>query len=541
MGDYLSSTPRNATYRSKTTQNQLIDICGELLSNTIVTEVKEAKFYSILADEATDCANIEQMSLVVRFVDTSASIREEFLGFVACKRGVSGEAIANTILDFLHELGLLIDLCRGQGYDGAGNMAGRLSGTAARINALQDKAVYVHCNSHILNLCVAKCSEQQLVRNMMDHVRVASEFFNFSPKRFALLAKTIKELLPMARHSHLIDVCHTRWVARIDGLGVFVELFLAIVHCFEEIKNNADRTWNYESTQKASSLYHSTVVFQFIITLIVVSRCLEVTRPLTKQLQSSSIDAGSAREKVHLLYVMLERIRSEIETKHDMWFQEAAAIAESVGTAEAKPRTTGRQMHRANMPAESVSEYYCRVISIPFLDHLTTQVKTRFTQTNLDVMDAAYGLPKNVVTHPNNWNTNFSKFLEMYKDDLPEPRYLATELEMWNETCRMADSKLPSTLTHVLKFIDKTTFPNVYTALQIFATIPVTTCSCERSISGLRRLKTFLRNSMSEGRLKGLALLNVHREIHLDVDKVIDSFAAKHPRRMLLNDILNAE
>ena len=214
MRDYLSSTRRNATYRSKTTQNQLIDICGELLSNTIVTEVKEAKFYSILADEATDCANIEQMSLVVRFVDTSASIREEFLGFVACKLGVSGEAIANTILDFLRELGLSIDLCRGQGYDGAGNMAGRLSGTAAPINALQDKAVYVHCNSHILNLCLAKCSEQQLVRNMMDHVHVASEFFNFSPKCFALLAKTINELLPKPRHSHLIDVCRTRWVAR---------------------------------------------------------------------------------------------------------------------------------------------------------------------------------------------------------------------------------------------------------------------------------------------------------------------------------------
>ena len=105
----------------------------------------------------------------------------------------------------------------------------------------------------------------------------------------------------------------------------------------------------------------------------------------------------------------------------------------------------------------------------------------------------------------------------------------------------MPHGRQPSTLPDVLKFFDKTTFPNVYTVLQIFATIPVTTCSCERSISRLPRLKTFLRNSMSEGRLKGLALLNVHREIHLDVDKVIDSFAAKHPRRMLLNDILNAE
>ena len=47
-----------------------------------------------------------------------------------------------------------IDDCRGQGYNGAGNMAGQLSGAAAGIQAVQNMAIYVHCNSHILNLYV---------------------------------------------------------------------------------------------------------------------------------------------------------------------------------------------------------------------------------------------------------------------------------------------------------------------------------------------------------------------------------------------------
>ena len=46
---------------------------------------------------------------------------------------------------------------------------------------------------------------------------------------------------------------------------------------------------------------------------------------------------------------------------------------------------------------------------------------------------------------------------------------------------------------------------------------------------------------MGEKRLKALALLNVHRKINLDVDKVIDRFAIKHPRRMLLVDIFNSD
>ena len=213
------------------------------------------------------------------------NFHQEFLGFVPCKNGVSGEAIANTIQDFLRDCRLPIGDCRGQGYDRAGNMAGRLSGAAARIQAVQDKAIYVHCNSHILNLCVASCCKELLVSNMLEHVRVVSEFFNFPPKRFELLVKTIEEMLPKANHKRQINVCKTRWVARIDGLDVFIEVFRAIVRCFEIIKANVDDTWNPESVKKAFYLFHATVSFSFIAPLVFVSRCLEVTRPLTVQLQ----------------------------------------------------------------------------------------------------------------------------------------------------------------------------------------------------------------------------------------------------------------
>ena len=233
-------------------------------------------------------------------------------------------------------------------------------------------------------------------------------------------------------------------------------------------------------------------------------------------------------------------MRSGMEKIHDGWFKEATALSGSVGTVPARPRTTGRQKNRANTPAESITEYYRRVISIPFLDHLINQVQTRFSKRNLDVMDAVYGMLTNVLNNPE-WKTRFSKFLEIYKDDLPVPYFLSTELEMWSEKCRLPDVILPTTLSEVLLFADKTSFPNISTAFQIFATIPVTTCTCERSISGLRRLKTYLRNSMKENRLKALALLNVHREIHLDINEVIDRFATKHPRRMMLSDILNDE
>ena len=220
--EHVQNTPKHATYRSKTTQNELIEICGNLIRRKICDEIKQAQYFSILANEACDVSNVEQMPIVLRFVDSEASIREEFLGFSECSEGMTGKAIACAILKFVEDIGLNMEFCRGQGYDGAANMVGKCSGAAAIITSKVPKIPYVHCGSHLLNLCIASACNIQLVRNMMAHVRIVSDFFNNSPKCFQLLQKKIREI-PSARHSRLIDVCRTRWLARIDGLDVFAE------------------------------------------------------------------------------------------------------------------------------------------------------------------------------------------------------------------------------------------------------------------------------------------------------------------------------
>ena len=65
-----------------------------MITKRLVDDVKRAKFFSILADEATDCSNTEQMALVLRFVDNSSKIREDFLGFIECSDELSGEALS---------------------------------------------------------------------------------------------------------------------------------------------------------------------------------------------------------------------------------------------------------------------------------------------------------------------------------------------------------------------------------------------------------------------------------------------------------------
>ena len=57
--------------------------------------------------------------------------------------------------NFIRDLGFEIGNLRGQGYDGAGNMAGKKSGVSSRILKLNDETLYVHCFNRQLFLRLA--------------------------------------------------------------------------------------------------------------------------------------------------------------------------------------------------------------------------------------------------------------------------------------------------------------------------------------------------------------------------------------------------
>ena len=104
LAEHLQSAHqhRNALYTSKTIQNEIIDICGNIIRETILEEIRAARYFSIMVDEATDAANDEQLTVSLRYVHPSTrKIEERFLAFSECVTGVSGGAIADRILRLL--------------------------------------------------------------------------------------------------------------------------------------------------------------------------------------------------------------------------------------------------------------------------------------------------------------------------------------------------------------------------------------------------------------------------------------------------------
>ena len=64
--------------------------------------------------------------------------------------------------------------------------------------------------------------------------------------------------------------------------------------------------------------------------------------------------------------------------------------------------------------------------------------------------------------------------------------------------------------------------------------MPVSTVTAERSFSVMRRVKTYLRNTMTTDRLSGLGLLNVYREKELTSESVLDKFTRMKNRKLAL-------
>lgn len=142
-------------------------------------------------------------------------------------------------------------------------------------------------------------------------------------------------------------------------------------------------------------------------------------------------------------------------------------------------------------------------------------------------------VPSVLLKAPATWKALIQEFRHHYARDLPNVVGLPAKLDLWQRIWTEKKEKaedIPETIASPLKSVDPASFPNIFTILQILATIPVTSCSCERSICCLRYLKNYLRGTMGEGRLNGLAIMHAHRDIPLDLDEIIDLFASLHPR-----------
>ena len=163
------------------------------------------------------------------------------------------------------------------------------------------------------------------------------------PKRQGAFEKAVSERQPSSSSRKLKDMCRIRWLQRIDARGL-----LAIT------------------------------TTDFVSTLVITNSCLKYLKALTASLQAEAKDIVAAVSEIDTVTATVQNVRDNIDTHHSQWFLTITEMLSEVGIEPSVPRRCGRQTQRSNVPADTPSEYFRRTISIPVLDHLFCELRSRF-------------------------------------------------------------------------------------------------------------------------------------------------------------------
>jgi hypothetical protein len=115
LANHIKNCAKNATYLSATIQNELIISSGTFIRAKLLRElIENEKNFAIIADETSDVAGIEQLSITIRYVsvEPKVEIKEIFVGFCPLT-GLTASDVAKALIEFIQSIGLKWENIRG--------------------------------------------------------------------------------------------------------------------------------------------------------------------------------------------------------------------------------------------------------------------------------------------------------------------------------------------------------------------------------------------------------------------------------------------
>ena len=244
-------------------------------------------------------------------------------------------------------------------------------------------------------------------------------------------------------------------------------------------------------------------------------------------MQDPQCDLVAASSHAQTLCDLMQKKRIDSASWDTIW-QEATQLATDNRIAITKPQTTTYQGHRSNTPASNEEEYWRLNLYIPFIDQLIAELQAKLCKP-LPRLKAQYLVPSHILRLTSElWEDIKEEFTLL----LPSTATADTELECWKHSIQ--EGAVKATTLQETVYSANPMFPNIHTILKVLLTMPVSTASAERSFSGLRRLKTYMRSTMTDECLAGLALLHIHHDTPVDIPAIIKDFDSTGNRRIAL-------
>lgn len=225
--------------------------------------------------------------------------------------------------------------------------------------------------------------------------------------------------------------CETRWVEKQCTLGVFNDMYEAIILCLEAICIS-ENNWDTKTITDVYGLLKRIKDPMLIVCFQVVHQFFGYIRGLSIKLQGYTFDIQQRYNMAEHVKMVLSDAR-ENGTEYDAVFSKATQMAEVANLESLQtPRRCGKQTQRNNVPGVTPKIYFKRTVYIPFLDSIIQQFSVRFGSLAVQAIRAITLVPVHLSSEVNLNDTMFHDIFDFYKDDMPSPASFFQELNLWN-------------------------------------------------------------------------------------------------------------
>ena len=530
-------------YVSATIQNEMIKTMGLSILRDIASTLQSAPFLTIMADETTDASNKEQVTIFLRWVTESLLVHEEFLGLYFVD-SIDAKTITFVITDLFQRFNLDMRRVRGQCYDGASSMSGSRSGVAKRITEIEPRALFTHCYGHALNLAACDVLKQsKVMKNALELTHEITKLIKYSPRREGIFLK-VKEGITTTSCPGIRVLCPTRWTVRAESLSSIMSNFEVLRSTWEEA---VDAVQDTETKSRIRGVASQMETFEYFFGNLLGTLILKHADNLSSTLQHESVSAAEGQQIAKMTVQTLQSIRND-ESFENFW-KCTTEKAKQLDIGEPKlprQRKRTRRYDDGNYSGyfHDTSEALFKQMYFEALDLIINCIQDRFDQPGFRIYQSVESLLVKACQQKD-WKSDLDIVCEMYKDDFNKD-LLSTQLNILEANFKDYDSSDNITIFDVKNYLlsrspgQLALISQVKRLIQLLLVMPATNASSERSFSALRRVKNYLRTTMTQERLNYLMILYVHKERtdSLDMKSIINEFisSSEHRNGIFAND-----
>uniref|UniRef100_A0A3B4X175 TTF-type domain-containing protein n=1 Tax=Seriola lalandi dorsalis TaxID=1841481 RepID=A0A3B4X175_SERLL len=515
----LDELPNNGKLLHHDIQNEILEIAICMMSPT---------HYAILADECKDLSKREL-----------GAMKERAVGFVETAN-MNAEAISAKILEVVEPLQLDPALCVGFGFDGASVMSGNRGGVHVILKKTFPHAVYVHCNSHRLNLVL--CTAAKVSPGISTFFDVINSLHTFmtGAHRHAKFLEIQKQMRPGKKTMELEQSCDVRWSSWSNAVSKVLTLLGPILEALATFSESSGQT-----KIEADSLLHQMQTKKFLFLLITFNQLFEVSDFATKGLQSSTLSVTDCIDLIEGLKDNYTKFRNENDA-----FDKVMALTDELMNKHEIVRWDTSGPRKRRLPARLDSTYVDSTVGKSshvqqnsdlqniwndILDKQLMELNSRFKPNSYGFMKATAACMPHSETFGD--KAHIQQACAHFSIPVEDAEHTVFVQQLKRKAQAISGEKkehFPS-LFEVLDACPRDIFPKMNGLLRALLTLPMTSCTVERLFSAVKRIKTCTRVTMLTGRLNSLSLLSFEKELtaslqYSDIFKVFNS----KPRRLKL-------